>query len=79
MPLVRTARGRDCGRGQGVVRAAIRAAPVKPPVAPPQEQVLDIVESAGSAQAPTMPIVIPGFQEALAQILIVRTDLAQVV
>lgn len=85
VPPVRAARGRDRGRGwgrgrgRGVARTTFGTAPVAPSVTPAQGQIPNIVEPAGPAQAPTVPIVIPGLQEALSQILTVCTGLAQVV
>ncbi|XP_070040436.1 uncharacterized protein [Nicotiana tomentosiformis] len=79
VPPIRVARGRGRGRGRGVARSAVGAAPIKPLVAPSQEHAPDIVEPTGPTQAPAMPIVILGLQEALAQILTVCTGLAKVV
>ncbi|XP_070046957.1 uncharacterized protein [Nicotiana tomentosiformis] len=71
--------GRGRGRGKGAACTTARAAPTDPPIAPAQEQVPDVADPVGPAQAPAMPIVIPGLQEALTQILTFCTDLAQVV
>ncbi|XP_070050370.1 uncharacterized protein [Nicotiana tomentosiformis] len=83
VPPVKVARGRGCGRGcsrgRGVARTTARAAPVDPPVAPIQKQAPVVDEPMGPAQAPPVPIVIPGLQEALAQILTMCTSLAQAV
>nr|XP_009772729.1 PREDICTED: pentatricopeptide repeat-containing protein At2g13420, mitochondrial-like [Nicotiana sylvestris] len=70
IPPTEATRGRGCGCGRG--REA-GAAPVDPLVAPAQDQAL-----AAPVQAPAVPIVIPGLQETLAQILTVCTGLAQV-
>ncbi|XP_070057537.1 uncharacterized protein [Nicotiana tomentosiformis] len=78
VPSVWATRGQGRGRGRGVARTTVREAPVEPPITLAQEQVPDIVEPAGPAQAPVVPIVIPGLQEALAQILTVCTSLAQI-
>nr|XP_009612661.1 uncharacterized protein LOC104105932 [Nicotiana tomentosiformis]XP_033514508.1 uncharacterized protein LOC104105932 [Nicotiana tomentosiformis] len=76
-------RGRGCdrgrGRGRGAARTTVRATPADSPVAPAQEQVPDVVDLVGPSQAPVVPIMIPGFQEALAQIFTVCTSLAQAV
>ncbi|XP_070041146.1 uncharacterized protein [Nicotiana tomentosiformis] len=78
IPPARAARGRDYSRGRGVALTTTKATHVEPPVAPVEEHVPDVVEPVGSAQA-AGPIVIPGLQEALAQILTVCTSLAQAV
>jgi len=62
-PAVAT-RGRGCSRGRGRGRAA-RAAPADPPAAPVQDQVPIMYAPATPTQAPAVPIVIPGLQEAL--------------
>ncbi|XP_070033030.1 uncharacterized protein [Nicotiana tomentosiformis] len=79
-PPARAARGRGHGRGHGRGRGAARTAagevPADPPVVPDQDQ---IPVNDAPAQAPPVSIVIPGLQEALAQILIACTGLAQAV
>ncbi|XP_070024836.1 uncharacterized protein [Nicotiana sylvestris] len=78
MTTVSPARGRGCGRGAGRGRPA-GATPVDPPAAQVQDQPPAIDAPAAPVQAPTMPIVIPSLQEALAQILSIYTGLAQAV
>ncbi|XP_070035284.1 uncharacterized protein [Nicotiana tomentosiformis] len=83
VPPARAARGRGCsrghGRGGGAACTAAGAAPVDPPVALAQEQVSYVVEPVGPAQALAGPIMIPGLQKALAQILTMCTNLARAV
>ncbi|XP_070057227.1 uncharacterized protein [Nicotiana tomentosiformis] len=83
VPPARATRGRGHGRGRnsgrGVARTTTRATPANPPVALAQKLVLEVDEPVGLAQAPAVPIVIPGFQEVLAEILIVCTSLDQAV
>ncbi|XP_070003510.1 uncharacterized protein [Nicotiana sylvestris] len=78
VPPIEATRGRGRGRGRSRGRAA-GATPVDPPVAPAQDQAPAIETPAAPAQAPVVPIVILGLQEALAQILFVCTSLAQAV
>ncbi|XP_070036154.1 uncharacterized protein [Nicotiana tomentosiformis] len=78
VPPARAARGRrrdrGRGRGRGAARTIAGAVPVDPPITPDQDQI-PVVDA--PAQAPPMAIVIPGLQEALAQILTACTGLAQ--
>ncbi|XP_070045996.1 uncharacterized protein [Nicotiana tomentosiformis] len=75
--LVEPVRGRGHGRGRGTARAAAGAVPMDPPVIPDHVPAADV--PVGPAQAPFVPIVIPGLQETLAQILTACTSLAQAV
>ncbi|XP_070010565.1 uncharacterized protein [Nicotiana sylvestris] len=81
VPLVGATRGRGhgrgCGRGRGVARTTARVAPTDPPAAPILDQAPGVDAPAGPAQAPAAPIIIPGLQETLVQILTVCTSLAQ--
>lgn len=78
VPPAMATRGRGCGCGRGRGRAA-RATPADPPATPVQDQVPVMDAPAAPAQAPAVPIMIPGLQEVLAQILSVCTGLAQAV
>ncbi|XP_070046944.1 uncharacterized protein [Nicotiana tomentosiformis] len=71
--------GRGRGRGRGAARTTVGAVPADPPVAPVQEQTPVMDEPVGPAQAPPVPIVVLGLQEALAKILTACTSLAQAV
>nr|XP_009774229.1 PREDICTED: uncharacterized protein LOC104224304 [Nicotiana sylvestris] len=75
----RRGRGRGRGRGNSAARTTTRTAPTDPPVFPVRDQVSVVDALGGPAQAPAVPIVILGLQEALAQILTVCTSLAQTV
>ncbi|XP_070031644.1 uncharacterized protein [Nicotiana tomentosiformis] len=74
VPPARDARGR--GRGRGTARIVVGTVPTDPPVVPDQDQV-PVVDA--PAQAPPVPIMIPGLHEAFAQILTACTGLAQAV
>lgn len=62
-----------------MARIAARTAPADPPATPVQDQVPVMDAPPAPTQALAVPIVIPGLQEALAQILSVCTSLAQAV
>ncbi|XP_070034203.1 uncharacterized protein [Nicotiana tomentosiformis] len=78
VPPARTARGRGhsrgSGKGRGAAHTVARAVPADPPVVPDQDQV-PVVDA--PARESFVPIVIPGLQEALTQILTACTSLAQ--
>ncbi|XP_075113422.1 uncharacterized protein LOC107794427 [Nicotiana tabacum] len=78
MPPAETTRGRRRGHGHGRGRAA-RETPADLLVALDPDQAPDTDAPAAPVQAPAVPIMISGLQEALAQILSVCTGLAQAV